>query len=143
MKPLPPKWIGPILVLSGFLGLIFTVSPRAAGIALIVVVLAFCLLSAFGALVAANRADDALAKYQAEAGASEYARQCMERIRRDEAEVAAAAVIGDDFPARGSATELQHRGGDQGSASDTATPGAISANSQDQCPANRAARPGA
>jgi len=89
------------MILAVTLGLVFTCNPRAAGIALVVVVCAACLMAAFCALVAASRADDALAKYEAERGASEYARQCMDRIRRDEADVTASAVIADDdYPAR-------------------------------------------
>jgi FlaA1/EpsC-like NDP-sugar epimerase len=96
------------MILAGTLGLIFMVHPRAAGIALVVVVCAVCLLSAMGALgalMAAARADrlmdEAEAKRSADAGASEYAKQCIDRIRREESEVSASAVIADDdYPAR-------------------------------------------
>ena len=116
------------MIMAGVLGLTFMVEPKAAGIALIVVVLAACLLCALGALsalIAAERADRAMGvtSEEVERSAREYADVLRERLRMEEAEVSAASVI-QGFPARGSATEHKPMGGDQGSASDKATPGA-------------------
>jgi len=129
VNPLPPKWPGIVMILAGLLGLVFMVNPKAAGVALIVVILAACLLCALGALsalIAAERADRAMGvtSEEVERSAREYADVLRERLRMEEAEVSAAAVILDDFPARGSATEHKPMGGDQGLSQDTATPGA-------------------
>lgn len=116
------------MILAGLLGLVFMVNPQAAGVALLIVILAACLLCAIGALsalIAAERADKAMGvtTEEVERSAREYADVLRERLRMEEAEVSAAVIL-DDFPARGSATEHKPMGGDQGSASDKATPGA-------------------
>lgn len=117
------------MILAGLLGLVFMVNPQAAGVALLIVILAACLLCALGALsalIAAERADRAMGvtSEEVERSAREYADVLRERLRMEEAEISAASVI-QGFPARGSDTKPQHKGGDQGSASDAmSSPGA-------------------
>ena len=127
--PLPPRWPGIVMILAGLLGLVFMVNPQAAGVALLIVILAACLLCALGALsalIAAERADRAMGvtSEEVERSVREYADVLRERLRMEEAEISAASVI-QGFPARGSDTKPQHKGGDQGSASDAmSSPGA-------------------
>lgn len=127
MKPeLPANWIGPAMITAGVFGLTFIVHPKAASIALAIVIAWLLVMAVLSALWAAKQADDALGRSEEELrqSAREYADMLRERLRSDEAEVSAAAVIADDsFPARGSATAQKPMGGDRDSA-DTATPGA-------------------
>lgn len=99
LEPLPPRWPGVALILAGSLGLCFVVSPRAAGIALIVVVCAFCLFMALGAwaaVITAGHADNRMTEEEVSARGKALADKLRERIRFDEAESSASAVIGDD-----------------------------------------------
>lgn len=141
--PLPPRWPGAVMIAAGSLGLIFTVNPRAAGIALIVVVCAACLFAALGAwaaCMAAERADKKMGV--TEEAARESARRYADELRAQYSMTEnAAEIAARHFPARGSATEPQYKGGDQGLSCDTATPGAtptrkIPADSQRQSAAN-------
>lgn len=98
-----PWWPGLAMFLTGTGGLfvlLFTVSPRAALIAAVIVVIAFCLLMALGAVVAAGRADEQIRAtspdYEVSVAGRRYAEQCMNEIRMRDAEEAASAVIGDD-----------------------------------------------